>query len=72
MNFLFFILIFALGVGLFILVFFASLLRSVFGIFRQKDSQGEVKKKRSDRKYKKKKIDKQEGEYVDFEEVKES
>ena len=72
MNFLFFILIFALGVGLFILVFFASLLRSVFGIIRQKDSQGEVKKKRSDRKYKKKKIDKQEGEYVDFEEIKES
>jgi len=53
-------------------VFFASLLRSVFGIFRQKDSQGQVKEKRSDRKYKKKKIDKQEGEYVDFEEIKES
>ena len=72
MNFLFFILIFALGIGLFILVFFASLLRNVFGIFRQKDSQGQVKEKRSDRKYKKKKIDKQEGEYVDFEEIKES
>lgn len=72
MNFLFFILIFALGVGLFILVFFASLLRNVFGIFKQKDSQGEVKEKRSDRKYKKKKIDKQEGEYVDFEEIKQS
>ncbi len=72
MNFLFFILIFALGIGLFILVFFASLLRNVFGIFKQKDSQGEVKEKRSDRKYKKKKIDKQEGEYVDFEEIKES
>jgi len=72
MNFLFFILIFALGIGLFILVFFASLLRNVFGIFKQKDSQGQVKEKRSDRKYKKKKIDKQEGEYVDFEEIKES
>ena len=72
MNFLFFILIFALGIGLFILVFFASLLRNVFGIFKQKDSQGEVKEKRSDRKYKKKKIDKQEGEYVDFEEIKQS
>ena len=53
------------------LVFFFSILRNVFRLFTGKQHPEKKEQERMARKYVNKKITKQQGEYVDFEEIKE-
>ena len=71
MSFLFGILFFILAIGLFVLVFFFSILRNVFRLFTGKQHPEKKEQERMARKYVNMKITKQQGEYVDFEEIKE-
>jgi hypothetical protein len=71
MSFLIGLLFFIIAIALFVLVFFFSILRNTFRIFMGKQKPADEPQNRMARKYVNKKFTKQEGEYVDFEEIKE-
>ena len=70
MSFLIGIIFFIVAIALFVLVFFFSILRNVLSVFFGKPKAGTAPKERIAQDFVNKKISKQEGEYVDFEEIK--
>lgn len=78
MNLLFFLFFLIIGIGVVILLFILGFLRTIFGLGRRKNAfpgqEGNSDKKRgnpfSSSKRRSKVFDKQEGEYVDYEELK--
>lgn len=78
MNFIFFLFFLIIGIGVVILLFIMGFLRTIFGFGRKKSAfpgqeDNSDKKQRnpfSSSKRRSKVFDKQEGEYVDYEELK--
>lgn len=74
MNFIFLLIIFILFIGLFILGSVISFIRSIFGFGRKKNSNNTNESGQTfenSKKSKSKIFSKNEGEYVDYEEIKE-